>query len=126
MAGSRIDLGEGFSYKFFQWDVNRRLNPQCRGVPAVAKAGVLIYGAPHDAASPDAEHEPLGACWFNIPEVMAIPGSDTLTTWELVSLDPLHIEPSVQMYWYDITRPEDQRLVPWHHGWIHYGRWSWA
>jgi hypothetical protein len=35
--------------------------------------------------------------------------------WQLVSLDPLHVEPSVQCH----THPE-------HHGWIRDGRWEFA
>lgn len=103
-----IDLGSGFSYTFFTWDPDRELNPQYASIPTVEKAGILVWR----------EGEVLGSCWFDTPEVQAIPGEHT--TWQLHSLDPLHIEPSIQMYAYD---PEQKKTVPSYHGFIREGKW---
>lgn len=103
----RTDLGSGLSYAFFQWDSDRELNPQYKDVPSVDKAGIVIYLDETDRA--------LGSCWFDTPEVNAIPGFENRTRWQLLSLDPLHIEPSIQMY--------DDGHKPSYHGWIREGKW---
>lgn len=100
------DLGSGFSWDFFSWDPDRELNPQYDGIASVEKAGIIIYKDGHSA----------GMCHFDLPEVRAYQKSGPF--WQLVSLDPLHIEPSIQMYDY-----KDGKHVPSHHGFIRDGKW---
>lgn len=121
-----IDLGSGFFYSFFQWAPDRELNPQYEGIPDIPKAGIMIWRVmerepgmrPYDAEEdPDEGHvwTAVAAPWFDTEETRLIPGAKT--AWELHSLDPLHIEPSIQMY--------DRKTgkVPTFHGWIRDGRW---
>lgn len=100
------DLGHGFSFSFTSWQPNRELNPQYEGIPDVEKCGVLIFK----------DGEAVSSIYFDTPEVRRIPG--TRHFWRLVSLDPLHVEPSLQMY--------DKAGKPSHHGFIRGGQWSYA
>lgn len=102
------DLGEGFSYSFFSWRPDRNLNPQYVDIPDVEKAGILLYK----------DGRAIGGPWFDTPEVRAIPWSGKRNLWQLVSLDPLHIEPSIQTYKY-----ESGEHIPEYHGFIRGGRW---
>lgn len=99
-----FDLGCGFTYSFFGWTPDRELNPQYEGIADVEKAGINIWK----------DGELVDSCAFNTPEVNAIPGMRDVK-WQLVCLDPLHIEPSIQMY------GDDRK--PTHHGFIRGGRW---
>lgn len=103
----RIDIGSGYSYEFWSWSPDRELNPQYAGVPDVDKAGVILYY----------NEEPIGSVQFDTPEVRAVPGLPQVF-WTLHSLDPLHIEPSIQTY--------DTEGKPNHHGWIRNGKWEGA
>lgn len=105
-----IDLGDGFSYRFFQWGPDRDLNPKYAGLPDIEKAGIIIWK----------NEEAVASCWFDTPENhrvldMAFNGEKKTPVWQLHSLDPLHIEPSIQMY--------DTNLQPSYHGFIRNGRW---
>jgi hypothetical protein len=102
-----IDLGMGFSVVFFSWSPDRALNPQYEDVADVEMAGIII--------SKDGEN--IGSCWFDTEDVAAIPDRKG-PVWQVHSLDPLHIEPSVQMYEY-----LDGEFVPKYHGFIREGRW---
>lgn len=101
-----MDIGDGFAYEFFQWAPDRELNPQYIGIPDVERAGIHLL---KDGVS-------IGTCWFDTPEVRAIPSTKTM--WQLVSLAPLHIEPSIQTYKY-----VDGQHVPEYHGYIRQDRW---
>lgn len=105
-----IDIGEGFSYTFFGWDPDRDLNPQYDGIPSIEKAGVVIF---KDGAG-------VASCTFDTPETQGHPVRQDRPVWQLLSLEPLHIEPSIQMYLYDKDKKE---LVKSHHGYIRNGRW---
>lgn len=104
-----FDLGDGFSYSFHCWKPDRRLNPQYEGIPDVERMGATIFR----------DGEVVAAITFDLPEVRRIPGVRTDHLWRLVSVSPLHVEPSLQMY--------DRRThEPSHHGFIRNGRWVWA
>jgi hypothetical protein len=101
-----FDLGSGFSYSFFSWKPERDLNPQYDGIPDVEKAGITIWK----------DGELVGSCHFDTPEVRRVPGLHSGHWWKLLSLDPLHIEPSIQMY-------DQKTRKPSHHGFIRGGKW---
>lgn len=105
MTGEKHDLGSGFSYTFTQWSPNRELNPQYVGIPDIDPCGVIIWRG----------DEAVAHCWFDSPLARQIAG-DT-PKWELHSLDPLHLEPSIQMY-------AGIELAPSYHGHIRNGRWE--
>lgn len=42
----QIDLGSGFSYRYYGWKPDRELNPQYDDVPDVERAGILVR-CPH-------------------------------------------------------------------------------
>lgn len=81
-----LDLGDGHYGNWFSWSPDRDLNPQYDGIPDLNPAGLTIY---HRRPNGDAC---IGAVSFASPEHDAI---FKQTTWDVVSLDPLHIEPSV-------------------------------
>lgn len=108
-----VEIGEGFSYVFFAFDPDRDLNPQYENVPNVDRAGVSIKR----------NGETVGACWFDTPETRAIPWTEERKFWTLVSEEPLHIEPSIQMYRWD---PATKTHIPTHHGYIRGDQWVWA
>lgn len=110
LTGASHDLGMGFSYTYFSWDPDRALNPQYGGIPSVERAGIILW---HSG-------EVVGAVWFDLPEVRAIPGEKKM--WLVVSFDPLHLEPSIQTY--KIEARKNGQLVPEHHGFIRRGRWE--
>lgn len=103
-----IDLGGGFAATFFTWDPNRDLNPQYVDVASVERAGIILW---KDGVA-------IAAPWFDTPETRAIPWTGKRVFWRVVSLDPLHLEPSIQTYRY-----EGGHHVPDHHGFIRGGRW---
>jgi hypothetical protein len=96
--GERIlDLGSGHKAKFYTSDKS--------GDVAV---GLLILhpkGPIHNGAYEDIP-ECMGGITFNIPEAANLTGPK----WDLVSLDPIHVEPSVLCDCGD-------------HGWIRNGKW---
>jgi hypothetical protein len=96
------DLGDGFSWTFFVWSPDRDLNPQYKDVPDIDPAGVLIWRDGEVVAGP----------WFDLP---AVRQRHQGPVWQVVSLDPLHLEPSIQMY--------DNQGAPSFHGFIRDGRW---
>lgn len=102
-----IDLGSGFSCDITGWHPDRELNPQYEGIPDVEQMGLIIYR----------EGSGVGHVYFDLPEVRATGVKGPF--WTLVSLDPLHIEPSIQMYEY-----KDGEHVPSYHGFIRNGKWE--
>lgn len=108
MTGNRYGLGNGLSYGFFVWAPDRELNPQYTGLPDIDPAGIVICRG----------EETLGACWFKSDVAAQINGGHAM--WDLISLSPLHIEPSVRMYRYD---PRTRKHVPSLHGFIRNGVW---
>lgn len=112
MSREYRDLGSGFYYTFVQdGDTEHvgviiwRIEPR--------EPGMVAYRSDED---PDPEHIYLAhaICLFDIPEN----ARHTQPKWELHSLDPLHLEPSIQMYDRKTAR------TPTFHGHIRDGRWA--
>ena len=107
-----VDLGSGFSYSFFQWAPDRDLNPQYDGIADIDKAGIIIWK----------DGERVAACHFDIPGNQELnrrqqaAGHKPYPLWTLMSLEPLHLEPSIQMY----SKADNK---PTYHGFIRDGRW---
>lgn len=109
MSRGDRDLGGGFAYRFFQWEPGVRLNPQNRGKLKIDPAGIILLK----------DDIPIGSCWFDLPETHAIPGNDG-PFWQLHSIDPLHLEPSIQTHAFTYGDQD----VPAYHGHIREGRWQ--
>lgn len=99
------DIGHGVFLTWFVWAPDRELNPQYDGVPDIDPMGVTVWHKRPDGAQCG------GAVPFDLPGVRERMGSDR-PLWQVVSLDPLHVEPSV------LCRACG------HHGFIRDGRWE--
>lgn len=125
MTKHRIDLGHGFYYSFTSWSPDRKLNPQYEGMPDIDPVGIIIWRL--EPRQPDQvidEDAPEGFswtgvayCYFDTPEIAAVAGDSP--RWTLHNLDPLHLEPSIQMYDFP-----DGVQTPSYHGHIRGGRWE--
>jgi hypothetical protein len=111
---SAVDLGSGFAYTKVSWRPDRSLNPQYDGIPDVEDMGVLLWHTSEDGTA-----EVVGMVTFDLPSVRRIPGIRQVF-WSVISLDPLHVEPSIQTY----TRTSPPQ--PEFHGYIRQGRWQHA
>src|SRR6266542_5551415 len=89
-----LDLGDGFSARYYVWSPDRDLNPQYEGIPDQDRAG-LILTCPHGEAG--------------VPFAGRVPGGGQ--GWRVLSEDPLTLEPSIL--------PPDCGC----HGFIREGRW---
>jgi len=107
VSGEKHDLGSGFSYTFTGWEPDRDLNPQYEDLPDIPIVGIIIWR----------DESALGHCMFDTPEVKKVFPKGP--HWTLVSMDPLHIEPSVQMYEF-----KNGENVPSYHGFIRNGKWE--
>lgn len=101
----QIDLGLGHSLTYHQWAPDRELNPQYDGIPDIERVGATIY-----------HHKPdgtpcVGGITFDLPNLPA--GFLARPRWQVISWEPLHIEPSV------LCKVEGCG----DHGWIRDGRW---
>lgn len=85
---SAVNLGHGHRYVFVAWSPDRDLNHRYRGVPDIERAGAII-----EHRRPDGELC-TSSIMFDLPEVRAIFG-DQRPYWQVVSMQPLHIEPSL-------------------------------
>lgn len=92
---STLDLGSGFSLRFFGWAPDRELNPQYDDVLDVEKAGATII-CPHGE----------GGIHFVIPAHRLFQDGWTVDSWE-----PLTLSPSIH------------RLECGCHGFIREGKW---
>lgn len=99
-----IDIGDEHFIRYFQWAPDRDLNPQYEGIPDVPKAGVIITHRSQDQS----REWCAAAVNFDLPEMRQI--APKRVYWELVSLEPLHVEPSIRCDCGD-------------HGFIRDGRW---
>jgi hypothetical protein len=82
-----LDLGNGYYLKFFSWSPDRKLNPQYKGIFSVEKIGAHIC-CPHGNA---------GGIMFKQTDpryAEIFPSNESW--WDLISLEPLHVEPSIQ------------------------------
>lgn len=100
-----IDLGHDHHARKFGWHPDRDLNPQFEGIPDVDFAGVAV-------AHPKIGHK--GEWCVSAAHIKgaieAVLGSN-IPVWDLVSEDPLHVEPSL------LCRTCGD------HGWIRNGLW---
>ena len=96
------DLGNDHAFKFTSWRPDRLLNPQYDGVADVGYYGAMIVHKKPDGSLC------RGAVRFDTPGVRAVLAAskahcvklgiacaDDSSGWQLISLHPLHIEPSV-------------------------------
>lgn len=120
---NRIDIGSGFYYSFFRWAPDWSINTRKPGQPGhIDKAGIIVWRLEQisdrqiqpDDAPEGYVWDACGSCWFDVPETK-LAGWDG-QVWELRSLSPLHIEPSIQMY-------ENDGKTPSWHGFIRGGEW---
>lgn len=105
-----IDLGEGIKAFPYCYKPDRRFKAN-RGKPHIDWAGVRL----------EFPSGTQGAVLFDLPGIAEV--FKGRPVWEVKSLDPLHIEPSVQCYSYD---EKSKQLVKAEHGFIRGGRWQWA
>jgi len=73
-----LDLGDGFSARYYGWSPDRDLNPQYEGIPDQDRAG-LILTCPHGEGG--------------VPFVGRVPGGGQ--GWTVLSEEPLTLEPSI-------------------------------
>jgi|SRR6185369_994852 len=104
------DIGYSHEIQFTSWSPDRDLNPQYAGVPDIEKYGLLVRH-PHKVTGKPC----MGGIKFDTPEVRALdavapPGSFVGAVWQVVSFDPIHVEPSLLCSCGD-------------HGFIRGGRW---
>lgn len=107
----RVDLGHGFTYTFVQdGDVNPAGVILWRVEPR--EQGMVEFDPEED---PDLDHVYMAhaICIFDLPGL-----ERNLVRWQLHSLDPLHLEPSIQMY------DRHTAKTPTFHGHIRNGRWE--
>lgn len=106
-----VDLGGGHSYVLTSWSPDRELNPQYDGIPDVENWGAIIFHTNPVTGKPCA-----GGVTFD-GEVQCLLEPDR-PRWELISLEPLHIEPSVLCRW-----PNPDGTECGDHGYVRDGRW---
>lgn len=104
-----IDLGNGYTARWFPWAPDRKLNPQYADVPDIE----------HSLLEVKCPHGNRGACHPDTPEVRRV--FTTGPYWQLVSLDPLHIEPSIQFMRHD--KATNTWVNGCCHGFIRNGQW---
>lgn len=104
-----MDLGHGITGRFIGWSPDRELNPQYDGIPDDERAGLVIWHVHEDGN--DCE----GMVTLDTPVHRQLVARGSIPaerpTWQVVSWEPLHLEPS-------ILRRECGL-----HGWIRDGRW---
>lgn len=84
-----INLGYGHTATFFSWSPDRELNPQYKDLPDIERAGAII-----DHPRPDNGEPCSGGVNFEPPPAhRAVWGERTY--WQVQSLEPLTISPSV-------------------------------
>ena len=83
-----VDLGSDHWYFRSQWSPDRKLNPQYADVPDIPWCGITIYHYAPDGT------ECAGHVTFDLPDVARMwPGPGP--RWQVVSWEPLHLEPSI-------------------------------
>lgn len=123
----RIDLGSGFWYSYFQYAPDWTINVHQPGTPKqIKRAGITIWRLTKRTANMVADRgapkgmvwKAVAACWFDTPRTKLVRGDQP--AWQLISLTPLHIEPSIQMY---DGQDKDGKPIPSYHGFIRNGLW---
>lgn len=104
-----FDLGDDHYGRWFSWSPDRELNPQYADRPDVEKLGFNIL---HKKGPNDNRGAYRDSAWCCGGVTLNVPGSEHFPgpKWELRSIEPLHIEPSVACGCGD-------------HGWIRDGKW---
>lgn len=110
-----LDLGHDVLARFLSWAPDRYLNPQYADMPDIDRCGITYRHRRGDgngadpqlfAALPPGEWC-AGSITFDLPPLNAT----ARAVWQVHSLDPLHVEPSL------LCRSCG------HHGFIREGRW---
>lgn len=81
------DLGHGHRYRLTQYAPDRELNPHLADVPDIDPAGAIVEHRRPDDGKPCTSH-----INFDVPGIQAL---SPHAVWQLVSLEPLHVEPSL-------------------------------
>lgn len=87
------------------WSPDRRLNPQYEGIPDIKPCGLIIT---HEDGC-------KSSITFDVPGAAEIFAKYDL--WQVISLDPIHVEPSIMRQGAKNGTDHD------HHGFIRAGRW---
>lgn len=80
---NELNLGQGFSARYFQWRPDRKINPQYEGIPDVERAGLLLT----------CRHGIEGAIQFDCGEAYRAISNGPF--WIVESWKPLTLSPSV-------------------------------
>lgn len=81
-----VDIGHDHAIKFASWSPDRELNPQFAHVPDIPRICVLVK---HQKPDGTPCHS---AAYLDLPGMREI---HTGAVWQVVSMDPLHLEPSL-------------------------------
>lgn len=114
--GHATDLGHDHSFVFTCWEPDRELNPQYDGIPDVEHFGAIIFHT-----NPRTGRPCSGAVTFDGPTQQHL--DPDRPKWQLVSLTPLHIEPSVLCCWIESESDGGDGQECADHGFIRDGRW---
>lgn len=104
----KIDLGNGYSASWARWSPDRKLNPQYAHIPDIEHCSLLIT-CPHGNS---------GGITIDSPEAREVFKEHT-EFWTLLSVNPIHVEPSIQFMEY----VDGNRVPGCCHGWIRDGKW---
>lgn len=83
-------LGHRHVATFTRWAPDRELNPQFADVADIDPCGVMVR---HPRAN--GRGSCASAILFDLPGIEHLRGDPPRPVWTLVSLDPLHVEPSL-------------------------------
>lgn len=108
-SGRAVDLGADHWYSFTVWAPDRELNPQYDAIPDINPAGAQVWHRRADGTLCS------GHVTFDSEHARVI--SPGRPVWQVESLDPLTISPSVLC-----TFPIDG-VTCGDHGWITDGKW---
>jgi hypothetical protein len=97
-----LDLGNGYYLAFSSWSPDRKINPQYDNVPDVENIGAVVLCSHGNRA---------GLMFKQTDPIYKDIFSDS-NWWDLISLEPLHVEPSIQFL--------DPKCC---HGYIREGKW---
>ncbi len=79
MSAKSIDLGSGFSFRYYSWAPDRDLNPQYHDVPDVEHAGIILTCPHGDGGVP-----------FKVPGHRVFADG-----WDVLTSEPLTLAPSI-------------------------------
>lgn len=111
-----INLGSDHSYVFTCWEPDRELNPQYEGLPDVERWGAIVFHR-----NPRTGRPCSGAVTFDGPVQQRL--EPDRGRWQVISEEPLHIEPSVLCRFVESVEHGGDGLECGDHGFIRGGRW---